>query len=221
MYIKRYIKIIFERTGLHLKSLGKMTLIPVFVLDLLLPVYTYMSYKKYGVSDEMLLNIQEITLMLIPLFSVWWVIFMLKEYVDSDGNELLYVNRFKNKLTDAVMLFLLYFLNVLVIFIIYSIMFKEIWILFIIISEISLFFFGLSYFLLFVSGSIITPLAAVIIIIALNYTLKLGKAFVPIYRTMSLYLVPQIIISYTSFAVMGIIFIIAGYFINKKALRFN
>lgn len=49
----------------------------------------------------------QVTQALMPLFSVWWSLFLLRDYVEADGRELLHIAVQKRELREAVKPFLL------------------------------------------------------------------------------------------------------------------
>ena len=69
--------------------------------------------------DEYLSYIIMLGMLIIPVSSIMWGLFILKENVEGKGNELLYIGNNKIKLLDFLIPFVLFFLTVIVHFSIY------------------------------------------------------------------------------------------------------
>lgn len=66
--------------------------VPLFILGVVLPFMCVFFYNHY--NKDMQLFMQNIIIQLhlfIPLLSSWWTILILKDFYESDGNELLYL----------------------------------------------------------------------------------------------------------------------------------
>ena len=69
--------------------------------------------------DEYLSYIIMLGMLIIPVSSIMWGLFILKENVEGKGNELLYIGNNKIKLLDFLVPYVLFFLTVIVHFGIY------------------------------------------------------------------------------------------------------
>lgn len=67
-------------------------LLPLAVLYLFLPAMTALFYFHYKEEQEIFLRVvmQQLHVW-IPLFSSWWIILLFHDFVDCEGNELLYL----------------------------------------------------------------------------------------------------------------------------------
>lgn len=77
------------------------------------------------------------------------ILFVLREYVEGEGNELLYVNRYKLKFFDILALFVFYLLCVGVLYLLFSIFVPHMYLEYIRIFCVCVFYFGFVYFFYF------------------------------------------------------------------------
>lgn len=112
MYIKKSLKLLFERSIFHLKSLKIIFWIPLVILNVFLPIMNYLQYKTSGFGELLYLNIIQYAQMFIPFCSVWWVIFIARQYVETDGNELYFVTKAKSKIGDYLIPFGAFFVAI-------------------------------------------------------------------------------------------------------------
>lgn len=103
------IKGIFKAEGIV------MTMIPILICDLLIPLIAYILCIKYLETDRDLLagNIYFLIQMLTPIISTIWIYGMLTMYIDEKGNEIFYILK-RNRLWDTLIIFLMYgFINLI------------------------------------------------------------------------------------------------------------
>lgn len=205
-----------ERTFLLFKNIGLLFFVPIIVVDVLIPVLNYISYSVHGISDELYYRISELTQIFIPFFSVWWVIFILKEFVDSDGCELLYTNQKTPAKSSIFMAFGIYCLNIIALYFIYSCLFKNFLMELIKILMVCVFFFGLSLFF-----SKLTDSTSITILILVMYTLinlidYKHEGIFPLYFTGEKASLTMLFINSIPLAAIGLAFLLAGIFLRKK-----
>ena len=147
-----------RRIFLHLKSIRYLAFIPPAVLDIVIPLLLYAFYREYGATDLFYGSVLEYTQLFLPFFSVWWVLFTLRGYVESDGNELLYVCKNRCRLPDCLRLFALFQLNVLLLFAVLALILPGILVEYVRILCICLLYFGLTYCTVFLTGGIVSAI---------------------------------------------------------------
>lgn len=113
-------------------------------------------------------SIRTCAMAFIPLCSNWWSIFVLREYVEADGNELLFMLGSKIKYGDVFLLFLLYLINVCIFLVIYVITFPCLKLMALWLVIICWFLFSVSYCFIFLSGSATITFAIGLIYIFIN-----------------------------------------------------
>ena len=211
---KKYLILSIQRSILNLKNLGFLCFIPILLMDILLPILLINSYKNNGVSENFLVDIRQYCFMILPISSIGWSIFSMKDYVGEIGAEILYISNNKVKIMDFALLLLYSFINIFVIAaIVCSIMNTAIPI-FIAVILISIFLFGISYFLLFYTKSLTMVIMADLLYIISSLILG-GR-----YTIFPLYVITQITYSnlcyfYLPLGIIGVILCVFGIRKNK------
>ena len=100
------LKALCKRIGFELKSLRLLFIAPLIFVHLFLPLASYMLSRKH--PDEYLSYIIMLGMLIIPVSSIMWGLFILKENVEGKGNELLYIGNNKIKLLDFLIPFVLF-----------------------------------------------------------------------------------------------------------------
>ncbi|MFZ3591295.1 hypothetical protein ACOI1C_19150 [Bacillus sp. DJP31] len=122
MGVKVVIKTHLVMTYLSLRNLKIYYFIPIFFMYLVIPALFFSEIAITGVGDILHLRVVETTQKILPLFSVWWIIFILREYIEGEGNEVLYVyeDLKRTKLLDILIVFIIYSLKITPLFILFS-----------------------------------------------------------------------------------------------------
>lgn len=219
MSIERNIKFLFKRTFYNLRSLKFTFWLPIFIVNIFIPIINYLDYKKYSATlplKEFEGMLQNYIFLFVPFLCVWWVIFILREYVESDGNEILYVCRARNKLPELCIAFLLFIADVSILYIAYIANIPEMKYSYFALLCTCIFVFGVTYFIMFA-----TKMTAISLMINLIYVIA-GKIFVRQKMIFPLYFSPEpirekaVLEFYFPLALIGCLFILFGYIYNKK-----
>lgn len=146
-----------RRLYLEVKSLRFYYFVPLVVLFILVPLTVIASLKQYGPSFS---NFTVICQLYIPCFAPWWSLFVLKDYLNSPGKELLFVYKQSRDslLGKTVILWVLYVLHILVVFLVASFIYNFVWFLFIAVIIQSIFLTALAYFLAILLQNTFVPL---------------------------------------------------------------
>ena len=97
---------------LHLKSIRFLAFVPFIAVNIIYPLLVYNAYLAFGIDSPLFLSaIISNACAVFPFFSVWSVIFVLREYAESDGNELLYAIKHKCKLGLSAAVFAVFMIN--------------------------------------------------------------------------------------------------------------
>jgi len=104
-----------RRLYLELKNLRFYYFVPLVVLFILVPLTVLAALKQYGDSFP---SFSVICQLYIPCFSPWWSLFILKDYLNSPGKEVLFVykQRRDSLLGKTIILWVLYVLHILAVF---------------------------------------------------------------------------------------------------------
>lgn len=82
----------FRSTCRSLKNLRFFYFIPVIINLLYMPFMSFLMYQSYYDNIDIYYRIMSNQFNLfLPIASVWWSVFTLKEFIESDGNEVLYL----------------------------------------------------------------------------------------------------------------------------------
>lgn len=167
MHYRKRLIIYLERIYFLLKNAGWFSFIPVIGVNVIFPVFTYISYRNLGVCDEFYQNVSEVSQIFIPFLSIWCPILILKEFIDSYGKEIICLGK-KSKSSWIIMtMFFLYCCNVMVIFTLCYIFFSLPYIELVKIILVSIFYMGSTVFL-----SKTTQNTSITILLLVVYTLS-------------------------------------------------
>lgn len=211
MLLKKHLALTFIR----LRTTGKAGFVPLIVLFIVLPAILVINYLSMR-DVEALSSVMEVTQdILVPLLSLWWVLMVLREYIESDGNEILYVYAGKTQAGTVVILLVLYLVCAAVLMfgcaLIYPLMVLE----FFEVALNCILYVGVSYFLVFLTRSV-----AITFIPPLLYT---GLIFVDVSL---IGFGPEItwtwiLTSCVPRGLLGVVFFLFGWVLNRKYLRYN
>lgn len=211
MLFKRHMTLTF----IELKATGKAEFVPPVGLFIVLPAIFVMNYLSMRDVLALASVMEVIADILVPLLSVWWVLMVLREYIESDGNEILYVYAGKTQVGTVVTLLALYIVCAAVLMfgcaLIYPLMALE----FFEVALNCILYVGVSYFLVFLTRSV-----AITFIPPLLYT---GMIFVDVSL---IGFGPEItwtwiLTSCVPRGLLGAVFFLLGWMLNRKHLRYN
>ncbi len=219
MRFKKYLVGVLTRTYLHLKNLKFLFFVPLLIMNALIPMLNYAVYKQYGVGDRLYTNILEYSQWLMPFASVWWSLFALRDYLEGDGNELLYVNRHSNKFVDIFILFFISILDIAIVFSVYAIQIPQMKFEYIRILSICFLYFGIVYFVSFLTKSTTLSTLTVVLYMIVNIYYGRGDKRIPFIYVSTDRLSKQFFVSdYLPLLWTGLILTALGILINKKRI---
>ncbi|WP_195988484.1 hypothetical protein [Clostridium sp. D53t1_180928_C8] len=171
MYDKGSLKKDIKLTYLDLKNLKKYYFLPIIIIFILIPIL--LTLKYFAVRDMVILKIDMInyTELFSAISSIWWIIMISRQYIEVDGNEILYVYK-KMRCIQVILLFVWYIFNISILFLGYSLFFENIIYEYIIILMQSVFFISISYMLIYVFKSV-----SISIMIILTYIISFSIFF--------------------------------------------
>lgn len=221
MFAKGGIHLIWRRIFLQLKNLRFFLLAPPVALFVVPPLILIPLIQNKSAFESVYGLILQYSQTVLPLFSVWWIIFVSREYVESDGNELLYVFRPRTLFREYLILFALYMLLLLSLFLFLSVIFPYIIPEYIRIFCICAMFFGITYSILYITGSM--PLTFMIILVysLINMVMPIERQNLFLYNSnqhfdpsmMRTICIPQLI--------AACVFTVIGYIANKKYVKYR
>ena len=152
------------RLRLELKNQRIVYFVPATITLILIPLVIWARYTSISGEDikEYLTRLYTIdtTQMFVPLFSVWWPIFVMKEYLNSPGNEVLFAYRFgwDTLLMRCLALWLWYGIHWSLVCIAASFLIKHLIWLWIMVMLQSFMLIALAYFLAMLAKNTFLPL---------------------------------------------------------------
>lgn len=80
---------ILERCYLQAKNMKGLFFVPLVVFYIVIPLMAYAYTLSPLTPQDVNITLAEVSYLLVPVFSVWWLYLSLKEYLEGEGNELL------------------------------------------------------------------------------------------------------------------------------------
>lgn len=153
-------------TILLIKSTGIMRFVPLIAIDLAALGLILLSAFGRMDSDSILSDLLLISQIFFPLFSVWWVIFILWGLIDADGSELIFTVCRKSLLRYIFPPFLIMLANVSAITAVCAVILPAFAVEFLRILSACVLYFGIAYF-----ACVVTKLTSVSLFLLILYTL--------------------------------------------------
>lgn len=218
MSVKKHLKFLLLRLFYHLRGLKAFFWIPLAGMNVVIPLLNYRAFLKAGPSEMALLPQEFHRLMAVaaPVLCVWWVIFALREYVEPDGTEALYVCPARNKLWDALALFLLFFADIGLVYAVYIHLFPEMRRSFCMILCVCVFVFGLSFFLMYATKSVSVTLMAVLLYVVVSVLFIEDKNIFPFFASNYIATAKLLKSFYLPLACGGILLSAGGMVLNQR-----
>lgn len=208
---------LMRRLYLELKNQRFGFFVPPFILFILVPFVVLAAIK--GGAGSNFPECATIFQLFIPCFAAWWPLFILKEYLNSPGKELLFVHKFgrDSLFFRMIILWAFFVLFVVILFIYFTSLFNFVWFLFIAIIIQSMFMIALAYFLSLLFQNTFIPL---IINFAYSSIFMLALFYSPlsIFEMGSFNNVGSLSKS-TVVAIIASIFFYGGYQIEKRLYK--
>ena len=210
----------FRKIFLQLKSIRLMAFVPIVAADLLLPLIAVASYQSERL--DFYETVMKYGMMLIPVLSIIWSLFSLKECIEGKGNELLFVGKNRLKLLDCFVMFALFYATVVPQFIVYSLIDAVFLTQIIRIFAICFFFFGVAYFLVFLTKSISLTLMCLIIYAISNMLISSrSKLAFMLYFDIQPYGRDAFFSQSLPLIVLSVMLLFIGAVLNRKYCKFN
>lgn len=216
MLAKGYLNIYLTRLSLHSKNIGFLFFVPIVVFVILIPLLNYVQYTVGGVNERLYFNIVRYGQWLMPFFSVWHVIFMLRESIEAEGYELFYVPYHRIKLMDVFGIFGISFLLITLLFLIYGLILPNMWLEYLRILSACFLFLGLAYGITSLFKSI-TPTIMILIMYLFGSIIAVNHDPIPLLFYTSEMMTQQLFLEhYLILVLLGGVLFSVGYFTNKK-----
>ena len=154
MCVKRYLEKSIWNLYFRLKGMGVFAFMPVLGLYGLLPVLNILAYYFKRDPEMLYTNIVKMSQYLIPLLSVWVILFVLEHCIEEPMHELLYMNN-RVKLWELLLLYAGFGILMVPLFIVYTRIFPELWWLYGKVLVLNLFYLSSTYAVSYLFGKMI------------------------------------------------------------------
>lgn len=159
----REIKIIYYQ----LKGISLFVWLPFIVLYVVLPISHVRLYHICGNPIIVYYSIIEDMEFIVPLLSVWYVIFVLHHLVEQKGYELLYLED-KIKWKEMLLVYALFAVMLFVVFWGYTYFFPQLWLLYLKLLVVDLVYTCFTYASTYVTRKIILAIVCVLLYTSLS-----------------------------------------------------
>ena len=178
-----------KKQKFYFKNIKSLFWVPVVLLLIVMPVVVGALYNAMADQESIALqNILTIFQQIIPLFSTWWLVFILREYIDGDGAEILYTYEsvYRSKLGVVLLTLACYLLVLAADYLLLSVLYLKwaglIWIDFVKMSIICLFFNSFVYLIMYLLRSTTAGIiCSILYYFAVSLTGQMGNPFVSVY----------------------------------------
>ncbi|MBZ9637734.1 ABC transporter permease [Clostridium sp. FP1] len=206
-------------TYFSLKNLKIYYFVPLIILYIFIPILNIGMVNLSGNIENAYVLVFSEAEKYIPILSLWWIIFVFKEYIEEDGNEILYCieDSGKVKIHHISLLFAWYIIHVSVLFLIYSLFWDNVFLEFIKTVIQCFFFTSVAYMLMYTLKSTTISFMFLLIYELLSIFIN-SKSFnyISIFENGEKISLQAIITKYSVFFIVGILFLIIGVYKNKK-----
>lgn len=212
-------KTICKRIFLELKSLRLLLIAPLIAVHILLPLTSYLLSRRN--PDEYYSYIIMLGMIIIPVSSVIWSLFILKENVEGKGNELLYIGKSRIKFWDCLIPYLIFFLTVLVQYGIYTALVPAFLMETIRISGICFMFCAMTYLLTYTAKSASLTLMVLLIYTIISFLFSTKPDNFVLYMNSEPFERKCIISNTVPQIALGAAFMAFSLRLNKRFCKFN
>lgn len=216
MRAKKHIKLYY-----HLKSMGALRFVPLVVFNGLLLILPIAYYYSNGANDDLYFHLMQLTQFFMPLFSVWWVVFTLREYLESDGNELFFAGGNRTVWKELAAVFLIAMGNIAALFIFYSFLIPEFTVESLRIVSACIFYFGLTYGLAFFVKSVLIILLILMLYTLLNFSVTVETLVFPFFMSRHPLTGSEIFTACLPLLLAALLLSGIGYWASKKFTHYN
>lgn len=200
----------------NLKSMGLSYFIPIIIIFFYIPVMLYLfylngnndiEYAKYSIFAEMQC--------IIPFFSIWWLIFALREYIEGKSRELLKVYK-KLLMFDSSVIFIWYVLHITLIILIMSIIFGDnLFVMLVLLVIQSSAFYSVAFLLMVICKTISVPLLTATVYEIVYMYMDVNFANLNIVYRDNIGSISNILIPYGAILIVSIFLFCVGNLIYK------
>ena len=165
----------------RMKGMGIFALVPIIILYVCIPLINYAAYQYFENPDVLYDNVITMGRYMIPICSVWYILFTLYHFIEEPGNEMLYLEK-KGKLIDLVFPYFAYEVLLLPLFLIYTQFFPELWFFFLQLCMIDLTLLAFCYCTAFLANTISVGAIGVLVYMVFDWMMNNNNSRIFIYK---------------------------------------
>jgi len=204
------------RLYLHSRNIGFLFFVPIIIFVILIPILNYFQYTIGGIDEMLYFNIIRYAQWLMPFFSVWNVIFTLRESIEVEGYELFYMPYNRIKAIDVLGIFGISLALITLLFFVYGLTLPNMWLEYLRIISSSFLFLGLVYGITNLFKSI-TPTIMILIMYLFGSVIAVDHDPIPLLFYTSEMISWQLFLEhYLILVVLGCVCFSIGHVANKK-----
>ena len=204
----------------RIKGMGVFALIPLLILYLIIPAINYSAFWYFRDMDMLYFNIVTTSQYLIPIVSVWYVLFILYHFVEQTGNEILYVFSM-DKLTDLFFPYLFFSILMLPLFLVYTKLFPELWFFYGALLAVNFAYLAFSYFTAFLNNSISISVIGILCYTIFEIMIKRNLDDVYIYQEAAHHIGNYMRSCIVPYIAVAVVMLLLGRIIQKKGINRN
>lgn len=220
MYTEKHMKA-KSITAYLIRNTGILRFVPIIMLDIFALAMIILSITSRENIDDMRTDFLMISQYIFPLFCVWWSVFILREFIEADGNEVFYSAGLTNIMVQALKPFLLLLCNCALLLALCSAFCPDFVIEFARIFSACIFCFGLIYFVSMCFKSTAIAIFAAIVYMLLCALTRYSDSVFPMFMSGNLLDRAQLLSLCLPLAVSGVLLVIIGRQIEKRFFTFN
>lgn len=218
MYTEKYMK---AKTAYLIRNIGLLRFVPILMLDAVALAMIALSASSRTDMWEIENDFLMISQYIFPLFSVWWSVFILREFIEADGNEVFFAAGMSNVMFYAFKPFLLLLGNVAVLMAVCTVIDVHFAIEFARIFSTCIFYFGLVYFVSMCFKSTAIALFSVIIYTILCAVIRTMDVKFPLFMSFAVLEPDDLLTLCLPLSIAGIVLVLIGRFAEKRFFTFN
>ncbi len=213
-------KLLLQRQKYLFKNMGVLAPVPIAAIYVLsLPLCILQS--RTGSAEELSIFVSQFSQGIFAVISVWWVIFGVREYFESDGCEVLFLHNRRGFLPDAITLFVLFSILAVPFYIIMNAVGGISLFAFLRLILSGIFCFGLVYFLMFLTHSTAITLMTLFIYSLGGMLFYRNRPIFPFCYDLNDATEKSCLQFYLPLALIGILLIAAGQIVISKNTRYH
>lgn len=220
MLYQRNLKLLFQRLKYHLCNLRWMSLIPIFLIyGVILPLCLFAFHTQKPMTAYF--SFSSYTQLFVPALSVFWILFTLREYLEANGNEVLFLYHRKNVAQDTLCLFVLFLFFLLPFYYVASFMFPTVHWDLVKMVLICIFCLGAVYALTFLTRSFVLTWMVLLIYIFFGLMINGNKTNFPFYYSLQTVTASTCKKFYLPLAGIGVVLFILGFWRCRKNIVYR